>query len=162
VHRIANVLDKLPTRLQRQAKRALYEIMYAEGRSAYETAMQRFAQDYETKYPKAVKALLADVPRLLTRFDFPAAHWKHIRSTNPIESTFGTVKAADASHQRGWLADCRVDDGVQTAPGRAGNLAPIECARPAPTRPRRRPVSRWSANGTTGAEAREERRKVAA
>jgi putative transposase len=54
--------------------------------------MQHFAQDYEAKYPKAVKALCADVPRLLTHFDFPAAHWKHIRTTNPIESTFATVK----------------------------------------------------------------------
>ena len=92
VHRIANVLDKLPRRLQPQAKRALHEMMYAESRAACETAMQRFAQDYEAKYPKAVKALVADVPRLLTHFDFPAAHWKHIRTTNPIESTFATVK----------------------------------------------------------------------
>lgn len=92
VHRIANVVDKLPTRLQPQAKRALHEMMYAERRASCEAAMQRFAQDYEAKYPKAVKALFADVPRLLTHFDFPAAHWKHIRSTNPIESTFATVK----------------------------------------------------------------------
>jgi putative transposase len=92
VHRIANVLDKLPTRLQPQAKRALHEMMYAESRRMCEAAMQRFAQDYEAKYPKAVKALFTDVPRLLTHFDFPAAHWKHIRSTNPIESTFATVK----------------------------------------------------------------------
>jgi putative transposase len=92
VHRIANVLDKLPTRLQPQAKRALHEMMYAERRASCEAAMQRFAQDYEAKYPKAVTALFADVPRLLTHFDFPAAHWKHIRTTNPIESTFATVK----------------------------------------------------------------------
>jgi transposase-like protein len=92
VHRIANVLDKLPTRLQPQAKRALHEMMYAESRAACEAGMRRFAQEYETKYPKAVKALVTDVPRLLTHFDFPAAHWKHIRSTNPIESTFATVK----------------------------------------------------------------------
>jgi putative transposase len=92
VHRIANVVDKLPTRLQPQAKRALHEMMYAERRAICAAAMQRFAQDYEAKYPKAVKALFADVPRLLTHFDFPAAHWKHIRSTNPIESTFATVK----------------------------------------------------------------------
>jgi transposase-like protein len=92
VHRIANVLDKLPTRLQPQAKRTLHEMMYAERRANCEAAMQRFAQDYEAKYPKAVKALFADVPRLLTHFDFPAAHWKHIRTTNPIESTFATVK----------------------------------------------------------------------
>ncbi len=92
VHRIANVLDKLPTRLQPQAKRALHEMMYAERQASCKAAMQRFAQDYEAKYPKAVKALFADVPRLLTHFDFPAAHWKHIRTTNPIESTFATVK----------------------------------------------------------------------
>jgi transposase-like protein len=92
VHRIANVLDKLPTRLQPQAKRALHEMMYAETQRACDAAMQRFAQDYEAKYPKAVKALFADVPRLVTHFDFPAAHWQHIRSTNPIESTFATVK----------------------------------------------------------------------
>ena len=92
VHRIANVLDKLPTRLQPQAKRALHEMMYATSRATCEATMHRFAQDYEPKYPKAVKALVADVPRLLTHFDFPAAHWKHIRTTNPIESTFATVK----------------------------------------------------------------------
>lgn len=92
VHRIANVLDKLPTRLQPQAKHALHEMMYADSRTSCEAAMQRFAQDYEAKYPKAVKALFADVSRLLTHFDFPAAHWKHIRTTNPIESTFATVK----------------------------------------------------------------------
>ncbi len=70
----------------------MHEMMYAESRAACETAMQHFAQDYEAKYPKAVKALVADVPRLLTHFDFPAAHWKHIWTTNPIESTFATVK----------------------------------------------------------------------
>lgn len=92
VHRIANVLDKLPTRLQPRAKRALHEMMYANTRPTCEQAIQRFAQDYEAKYPKAVKSLVTDVARLLTHFDFPAAHWKHIRTTNPIESTFATVK----------------------------------------------------------------------
>ncbi len=86
------MLDKLPTRLQPQAKRVLHEMMYAESRTTCEAVMQQFTQEYETKYPKAVKALVTDVPRLLTHFDFPAAHWKHIRSTNPIESTFATVK----------------------------------------------------------------------
>ena len=92
VHRIANVLDKLPTRLQPQAKRALHDMMYADTRATCEQAIQRFAQDYEAKYPKAVKSLVTDVARLLTHFEFPAAHWKHIRTTNPIESTFATVK----------------------------------------------------------------------
>lgn len=92
VHWIANVLDKLPTQLQPQAKRALHETMYAGSRPGCETAIQRFVPNYEVKYPKAVKSLVTDVTRLLTHFDFPAAHWKHIRSTNPIESTFATVK----------------------------------------------------------------------
>lgn len=92
VHRIANVLDKLPTRLQPQAKRALHEMMYVDTRATCEQAIHRFAQDYEAKYPKAVKSLVTDVTRLLTHFEFPAAHWKHIRTTNPIESTFATVK----------------------------------------------------------------------
>jgi putative transposase len=92
VHRIANVLDKLPTRLQPAAKRALHEMMYAESRTTCETAIRRFIQDYEAKYPKAVKSLVTDVAQLLTHFEFPAAHWKHLRSTNPIESTFATVK----------------------------------------------------------------------
>jgi transposase-like protein len=66
--------------------------MYAESRATCETAIHRFTQDYAAKYPKAVKSLVTDVARLLTHFDFPAAHWKHLRSTNPIESTFATVK----------------------------------------------------------------------
>ncbi len=69
VHRIANVLDKLPTRLQPQAKRALHEMMYAESRATCETAIHRFTQDYAAKYPKAVKSLVTDVARLLTHFD---------------------------------------------------------------------------------------------
>ena len=92
VHRLATVLDTLPTRLQLQAKRALHDMMYATSRATCEATMQRVAQDDEAKYPKAVKALCVDVPRLLTHVDFPAAHWKHIRTTNPIESTFATVK----------------------------------------------------------------------
>jgi hypothetical protein len=67
-------------------------MMDAKSRATWEGTMQRFAHDDEAKYPKAVKALCADVPRLLTHVDFPAAHWKPIRTTNPIESTFATVK----------------------------------------------------------------------
>jgi len=67
-------------------------MMYAERRATCETGIHRFTQDYAAKYPKAVKSLVTDVARLLTHFDFPAAHWKHLRSTNPIESTFATVK----------------------------------------------------------------------
>jgi putative transposase len=92
VHRIANVLDKLPKSLQPRAKQALHEIMYAETRAAAEREITRFAQEYEAKYPKAVASLTVDQDRLLAYFDYPAEHWKHLRTTNPIESTFATVR----------------------------------------------------------------------
>ena len=92
VHRIANVLDKLPKRLQPRAKQALHEIMYAETRAAAEEEIARFVQEYDTKYPKAVASLTTDQDRLLAYFDYPAEHWKHLRTTNPIESTFATVR----------------------------------------------------------------------
>ena len=92
VHRIANVLDKLPRRLQPRAKQALHEIMYAETRAAAEEEIARFIAEYDAKYPKAVASLTNDQDRLLAYFDYPAEHWKHLRTTNPIESTFATVR----------------------------------------------------------------------
>ena len=92
VHRIANVLDKLPKSLQPRAKQALHEIMYAETRAAAEREIARFGAAYGAKYPKAVASLTLDQDRLLTHFDYPAEHWKHLRTTNPIESTFATVR----------------------------------------------------------------------
>lgn len=88
MHQIANVLRQGPWPAPAQVKWALHEMMYAEGRAACEVAMHRFAQDYHAKYPKAIKSLVTDDSRLLTRFEFPSAHWKHILSTNPIEFTF--------------------------------------------------------------------------
>lgn len=93
VHKLRNVLDKLPKRLQSHAKELLREAMQAPDRSAAEQAMQRFAREYEAAYPKAVDCLLKDQEHLLTFFDFPAEHWVHLRTTNPIESPFATVKA---------------------------------------------------------------------
>ena len=92
VHRIANVLDKLPKSLQPRAKQALHEIMYADTRAAAERGITQFETTYGAKYPKAVASLTVDQGRLLTYFDYPAAHWKHLRTTNPIESTFATVR----------------------------------------------------------------------
>lgn len=92
VHRIANVLDKLPKSLQPRAKQALHEIMYAETRAAAAQGIADFGETYGAKYPKAVASLTGDQDRLLTYFDYPAAHWKHLRTTNPIESTFATVR----------------------------------------------------------------------
>lgn len=91
-HKLANVLDKLPQRLQPRAKRALHEMMYAERRADCEAARSRFEDEYQAKYPKAVESLTANWERLVTFFELPAEHWKHLRTTNVIESPFATVR----------------------------------------------------------------------
>ena len=92
VHRMANVLDKLPKRLQPAAKRVLREMMYAESRAEAKALVERFDSAYVAKYPKAVASLTRDQEYLYTHFDFPAEHWKHIRSMNVIESAFATLR----------------------------------------------------------------------
>ena len=92
-HKLANVLDKLPKRLQARAKEMLREIMYAPDRESALEEIGRFSEEYGARYPKAVETLTKDQDQLLTFFDFPAEHWVHLRTTNPIESTFATVKA---------------------------------------------------------------------
>jgi transposase-like protein len=92
-HKLANVLDKLPKRLQPRAKQMLREIMYAPDRESALEEITRFSTEYGARYPKVVETLTKDQDRLLTFFDFPAQHWIHLRTTNPIESTFSTVKA---------------------------------------------------------------------
>jgi putative transposase len=92
-HKLANVLDKLPKRLQVRAKELLHEIMYAPDRESALEGIAHFSQEYDARYPKAVETLTKDHDRLLTFFDFPAEHWRHLRTTNPIESPFATVKA---------------------------------------------------------------------
>jgi transposase-like protein len=92
VHKTVNVLDKLPKRLHGDAKAALHEIWQADSRAAAEKAFDRFVATYQDKYPKAVDCLVKDRDELLAFYDFPAAHWQHIRTTNPIESTFATIR----------------------------------------------------------------------
>lgn len=92
-HKLANVLDKLPKRLQSQAKEMLREIMYAPDRESALEEIACFVDEYGARYPKAVETLTKDQDQLLTFFDFPAEHWVHLRTTNPIESPFATVKA---------------------------------------------------------------------
>lgn len=92
VHRVANVLDKFPKRLQPRAKELLWEIREAPTREAAEEEMDRFETQFGAKYPKAVASLRRDHALLLTFYDFPAEHWKHIRTSNPIESSFATVR----------------------------------------------------------------------
>jgi putative transposase len=92
VHKAANVLNKLPPSLQGKAKQDLHAIYEAESREAAERAFDRFIAKYGPKYDKAVACLIKDREVLLTFYDFPAEHWKHVRTTNPIESTFATVR----------------------------------------------------------------------
>lgn len=96
VHKTANVLNKLPKRLQMTAKKKLHQIWMAATKKDAETNFDAFVQSYEAKYPKAAECLKKDRDVLLSFYDFPAEHWRHIRTTNPIESTFATVKLRTA------------------------------------------------------------------
>jgi transposase-like protein len=92
VHKTVNVLDKLPKRLHGEAKDKIHQIWMAPTKAAAEEAFDLFVATYQAKYPKAVACLKKDRDVLLTFYDFPAEHWVHIRTTNPIESTFATVR----------------------------------------------------------------------
>ena len=92
VHKTANVLDKLPKSVQPAAKADLREIWAAPDRATAEAAVATFAEKYRTKYAKAVSCLIKDRDALLTFYDFPAEHWDHLRTSNPIESVFATVR----------------------------------------------------------------------
>ena len=92
VHKTANVLNKLPKSQQPKAKRALQEIWMAETSKDAEAAFDAFIAAYELKYDKAAECLAKDRQALLAFYDFPAEHWKHLRTSNPIESTFATVR----------------------------------------------------------------------
>ena len=92
VHKTANVLNKLPKKLQPNAKSELWEIYRAATKTDANQAFNRFLKTYQAKYPEASECLAKDRGVLLAFYDFPAEHWKHIRSSNPIESTFSTVR----------------------------------------------------------------------
>jgi putative transposase len=92
VHKTSNILNKLPKSIQPKAKAHLHQIWQADNKSEAERHFNSFVNVYEAKYPKAAQCLEKDRFSLLTFFDFPAEHWRHIRTTNPIESTFATVR----------------------------------------------------------------------
>lgn len=92
VHKTANVLNKLPKSLQAKAKAKLQQIWMAAEKDEAQRHFDDFIQIYGVKYPKAAECLQKDHEHLLTFYDFPAEHWRHIRTTNPIESTFATVR----------------------------------------------------------------------
>lgn len=92
VHKTANVLNALPKSQQPKAKSALQNIWLAASREDAQQAFSLFVSSYQDKYPKAADCLNKDRDALLSFYDFPAAHWQHIRTTNPIESTFATIR----------------------------------------------------------------------
>ena len=107
VHKTANVLNYLPKSLQPKAKAALHEIWMAETKAQALVAFEQFVTTFEAKYPKAVECLVKDREALLAFYDFPAEHWIHIRTTNPIESTFATIR-----HRTERTKGCLTRDGM--------------------------------------------------
>src|SRR6266498_2604955 len=93
VHKVRNVLGALPKSVHAGARRALNEIILAEDLQHARTAIEAFATDYGVKWPKAVAKVTDDQDALLTFFAYPAEHWQHLRTTNPIESAFSPVRA---------------------------------------------------------------------
>ena len=92
MHKTVDVLDKLPQSVQPAAKADLREIWAAPDHATAEAAIATFAEKYGAKYAKAVACLVKDRAALLAFYDFPAEHWDHLRTTNPIESVFATVR----------------------------------------------------------------------
>lgn len=92
MYKIANVLDALPKRLQPDAKKLLHELMEAPTRADAAAARERFREQFDAKYPKAVAKLGKDWAHLTAFYDFPAEHWRHLRTSHAIESSFATVK----------------------------------------------------------------------
>lgn len=96
VHKTANILNKLPKSLQKSAKVHIHEICMAPTKEEANKQFDSFIKTYQAKYPKATECLMKDRQELLAFYDFPAEHWKSIRTTNPIESTFATVRLRTA------------------------------------------------------------------
>ena len=99
VHKTANVLNYLPKSVQPKAKQALQEIWMAPARTVAHQAFDLFVETYQAKYPKATECLKKDREALLAFYDFPAEHWPHIRTSNPIESSFATIRHRTAQTQ---------------------------------------------------------------
>jgi transposase-like protein len=107
MHKTMNVLNCLPTSAQPKAKQALHEIWQADTKEEAERAFDLFIRTYEPKYPKATLCLQKDREELLVFYEFPAQHWQSIRTTNPIESTFGTIR-----HRTNRSKGCLTRDGM--------------------------------------------------
>jgi putative transposase len=107
MHKTGNVLNALPKSLQPKAKQGLHDIWQADTRDHAEKAFDLFINTYESKYPKATLCLQKDREELMAFYDFPAQHWQSLRTTNPIESTFGTIR-----HRTKRCKGCLSRDGM--------------------------------------------------
>jgi len=93
VHKTSNMLDSMPKSVHPRAKAAIKEITEAEDKTHAEAAIEAFASEFSAKWPKAVAKIVEDKEALLSFYDYPAQHWRHLRTTNPIESVFAPVRA---------------------------------------------------------------------
>jgi hypothetical protein len=107
-------------------KKDLREVYLAPNQASAEVAIDVFAEKYAAKYDKAVECLTKDREALLALYDFPAEHWDHLRTTNPIESVFATGSAQDGAHERLIVPNDRQADGLQAALRRIKDLAPTQ------------------------------------
>jgi transposase-like protein len=142
-HKLGNILDKLPKSMQPRAKSALHEVMNAPTRKEALKAIKAFSADFGAKYPKALECLTKDQDALLTFLDFPAEHWKHLRTTNPIESAFATVRLRTRVTKGARVACCRPRHGVQAPSHGREVVAQAERTRARSPRTRGRKVQRW-------------------
>ena len=149
VHKTANVLDKLPKRLQPEAKEKIHAIWMAATRADANQAFDLFVATYEAKYPKATACLSKDRDVLLTFYDFPAEHWIHLRTTNPIRMHVRHGPLAASPHERQRQPTGAPDDGLQADAIRTETLAAAERRRATARRDSRNPIRRRNQTPTS-------------
>ena len=138
----------MPKSAHPAAKKALAEIWNAENKKKARTAAKAFAALFGAKFPKAVAKITDDLDQLLAFYDYPAEHWIHLRTTNPIESTFATVRLRTKVTKGAGSKGSRARHGLQAHPGCRTPLAPGQRAPPGRARPRRSHLQRREARRT--------------
>ena len=149
-HKMANVLDRLPKREQTEAKRLLREVVYAESRAGAEKARDAFADRYADTYPKAVEILAGDWGRMTAFYDFPAGHWRHLRTTNVVESPFAAVRLRTSAAKRVQEGRRRHGADLEAPHGRREAVPEAQRPPPAARGARGQAVRRRQARPRTG------------
>lgn len=140
MHKTANVLDALPKSAQPAAKNAIADIYNAEDKDQARTAVKAFAKQYGAKFPKSVAKVVDDEDVLLAFYDYPAEHWIHLRTTNPIESTFSTVRLRTKVTRGAGSRSAALAMTFKLIEVRPGTLARGQCAAPGRPRASRSPL----------------------